>query len=109
MLQRKIHNSMESVFTSWQEIDTAVKHLYTLYLVLAKALPYSDQDFTDTQPFWKNGHSSRQVHTEFCPRRIPRETRNGGTQALPFCHMYRAKPMAFGDYWHTKSTYLALS
>jgi hypothetical protein len=34
-------------FTSWQEIDRLVKHLYTLHLLLAKALPHSDQGFID--------------------------------------------------------------
>lgn len=41
------HQWPDSVFTSWQEIDTAVKHLYTLHLLLATALPHSDQGFID--------------------------------------------------------------
>jgi hypothetical protein len=53
------------------------------------------------QNFLKNGHSPKKVPAVFCPVRRPNETRNGGTHALPFCHMYRARTMALGDYWHT--------
>jgi hypothetical protein len=42
-------------------------------------------------------HTLGQVHKVFCPRKRPSEARNGGTQALPFCHMYNARPTALGD------------
>jgi hypothetical protein len=102
----------DSVFTSRQEIDIAVKHLYTLHLLLAKALPHSDQGFIDHIDLLEGRALSQAGSYRILSQENTQGDKKWWHTSVAFLPYVQSQTYGTGRllaHNNTKSTYLALS